>query len=427
LAFLLWRQPGDTAGQDSGGVSRYPSAMETAPAPHLPATFGALLAPFDRERFLADHYGRKALHLPGPAQRFERLLGWQGLDELLAQTSLWSNHSVAMAISGQSLTPEQFCTWGKNRLGDRVRVPDHAKVAGLLRQGATLVVDFIDRLDPAVRAIAEILEAVLLAPVTASAFISWQRQQGYPVHFDTQEVFALQVAGRKAWRLYSGRFEHPAELKGYRASDLDPETKRAALGQVEMRVELAPGDLLYVPAGQFHEALALEEASLHVSFGVMRPTAHDFLTTLMEALPADPAFRKPLAPGDDLDQHGAWLAELAQRLAAAVANPAGAQELVQFQRAKAFERWGGLTVRDRRVVQRFRVRWPGARLSGQTLTLPGRPAATLPPEAAQLAAWALPQDIVDERRILPALAHLPQPVVVEAVRSLIAAGLLETL
>jgi hypothetical protein len=332
-----------------------------------------------------------------------------------------------MAVAGQSLPPDQFCLWGKNRLGDRVRVPDHAKIAGLLRQGATLVVDFIDRLDPSLRAIAEILEAVLLAPVTASTFISWQRQQGYPVHFDTQEVFALQVAGRKAWRLYSGRFEHPAELKGYRASDLDPESKRAAMGQVETRVELAPGDLLYVPAGQFHEALALEEASLHISFGVMRPTAHDFLTTLMEGLPADPAFRKPLAPGEDLGQHGTWLADLAQRLAAAVSNPARAQELAAFQRAKAFERWGGLTVRDRRVVQRFRVRWLGARLEGQSLALPGRTPAALSPEAARLAAWALPQDVVDERRISPALAPLPQASVVEAVRSLLAAGLFETL
>ncbi|HKY95470.1 MAG TPA: cupin domain-containing protein, partial [Kiloniellales bacterium] len=381
----------------------YPIAMDTAPAPALPQSFGALLAPFDREQFLAEHYGRRALHLPGPAQRFERLLGWQGLDELLAQTSLWSNHSVAMAMAGQPLTPDQFCLWGKNRLGDRVRVPDHAKVADLLRQGATLVVDFIDRLDPGVRAVAEVLEAVLLAPVTASAFISWQRQQGYPVHFDTQEVFALQVAGRKAWRLYTGRFEHPAELKGYRANDLDPETKRAALGQVETRIELAPGDLLYVPAGQFHEALALDEASLHVSFGVMRPIAHDFLSTLLEALPADPAFRKPLPAGDDPAQHATWLADLAQRLGAAIASPARAQELAQFQRARAFERWGGLTVRDRRVVRRFRVRWLGARLSGQRLTLPDRPPTTLSPEAAKLALWTLPQDLIDERRLVAAV------------------------
>jgi hypothetical protein len=411
----------------AGGLRPYPIAMDTAPSPALPQSFGALLAPFDRERFLSEHYGRKALHLAGPAQRFERLLGWQGLDELLAQTSLWSNHSVAMAVAGQNLTPDQFCTWGKNRLGDRVRVPNHAKIAGHLRQGATLVVDFIDRLDPAVRAIAEILEAVLLAPVTASAFISWQRQQGYPVHFDTQEVFALQVAGRKAWRLYSGRFEHPAELKGYRASDLDPDTKRAALGQVETRIELAPGDLLYVPAGQFHEALALDEASLHISFGVMRPTAHDFLTTLLEALPTDPAFRKPLPAGDDAAQHSAWLADLAERLGAAVANPARAQELMQFQRARALERWGGLTVRDRRVVRRFRVRWLGARLDGQSLTLPGRAPATLSPEAAKLAAWALPQDLIDERRLVAALAPLPPPMIAQAVGALVSAGLFETI
>ncbi len=72
-----------------------------------------------------------------------------------------------------------------------------------------------------------------VAPTSASAYVSWQRQQGFAAHFDTQEVFVLQLAGRKAWRLYSGRFDNPAEIQGYRSGDLDPETKRAAMGQVE--------------------------------------------------------------------------------------------------------------------------------------------------------------------------------------------------
>jgi hypothetical protein len=54
----------------AGGLRPYPIAMDSAPSPALPQSFGALLAPFDRERFLAEHYGRKALHLAGPAQRF---------------------------------------------------------------------------------------------------------------------------------------------------------------------------------------------------------------------------------------------------------------------------------------------------------------------------------------------------------------------
>lgn len=393
--------------------------------PGLPQSFGELLAPFDRERFLLEHYGRTPLHVPGPAARFERLLGWAGLDALLAETSLWSNNSIAMALSKETLTPDQYCVRGKDRLGDQVRVPDHAKIVGLMRRGATLVVNYIDRLDPSVRAIAEMLEAVLLAPITASAFISWQRVQGYPPHFDTQEVFALQVAGHKAWRLFSGRFDRPAKLRGYRPMDLSTEAKQKMMGEVESSIQLAPGDLLYVPLGQFHAALAQDEASLHVSFGIQRPTAHDFLTSLFEELPADPAFRQPLPVDDGAAAQASWLSALAERLGAAVANPARAQELAAFQRAKAFERWGGLTVRDRRKVQRFRVRWLGARLDGQSLALPGRPPVTLSPEAARLAAWALPQDLIDERRLVEAMAPLPPPAIGETVQALVRAGLLD--
>lgn len=399
--------------------------MDDARHPGLPQSFGELLAPFDRERFVLEHYGKAPLHVPGPAARFERLLGWAGLDGLLAETSLWSNNSIAMALSKETLMPDQYCVRGKDRLGDPVRVPDYAKVVGLMRRGATLVVNYIDRIDPTVRAIAEMIESVLLAPITASAFISWQRVQGYPPHFDTQEVFALQVAGHKAWRLYTGRFDRPAKLRGYRPMDLSTEAKQQMMGEVESRIELAPGDLLYVPLGQFHAALAMDEASLHVSFGIARPTAYDYLSTLLEQLPADPAFRQPLPLNDDPAGRTAWLADLAERVGAAVGNPARTQELAAFQRAKAFERWGGLTVRDRRVVRRFRVRWIGARMNGDKLTVPGRPPATLSPEAAKLAHWAWPQDLIDERNLVAAMAPMPSPAVAQAVGTLVSAGLLE--
>lgn len=401
-------------------------AYETAGAESGPFTFGALLSPFDRQRFLAEIYGRQPLHLPGRDDRFDGLLGWEGLQELLAATPLWDNRSVALAVDGRTLPPEAFCYWATDRLGDRARRLDVAQIATLLRQGATLVVDFIDRLAPGIRAIAETLECVLQAPVTASAFVSWQRHQGYPPHFDTQQVFALQLVGRKAWRLYRGRFAAPAERNGFRSTDVPPEQKRQMMGEVEARIELTPGDLLYVPAGQFHEALALDEASLHVSFGVMQPTAQDFIESLVEALPQDPLFRTPLPhPDDDSRSRGTALATLSERLASILAAPATDRQLQRFQRAKAYDRWSGLDIAGRRALRRFRVRWRGARLHGNRLSLPAQEAPIeLSPEGAELAAWALSRDLVSEDQILGSGVVTPIAAA-SAVEGLLTAGLLE--
>ena len=362
-----------------------------------PRSLGQLLAPFGRDRFLAEHYGRQALHVPGTAERFAGVAGWQDLDELLAALPLWSDKSLALSLAGQPVPARQWGREGTDRLGDKVRQPDPAKLADWLRQGATLAIDFVDRLLPPVRRLAESLEAALQAPVTASFFLSWQRRQGYPAHFDTQEVFALQLIGRKAWRLYGGGFEAPVDLPGLRSNELTAERKAQLGGPLAQRVELATGDLLYVPAGQFHEALALEEASLHLSLGVMRPTAQDYLAQLLPALAAQSAdLRRPLPPPGDPAAQERFLAALGQHLAAALAGPAGPASLRAHAASRARAHWSGLALQQRRRQARWRVCWPGARLEGSRHQAADGVARELPPAAAALAARLWPLDLVEE-------------------------------
>jgi len=388
-------------------------------------TLAGLLAPFDRQRFMDEHYGQKHLHLKGDPGRFEELFGWQSVDELLESTVLWDNRSVAMSLQGQSLGPKDFCYPAKDRLGDDVQRPHPAKVTDLLNQGATLILDFIDRLNSGARRVSETLEAAFVAPVTASAFVSWQRRAGYSAHFDSQEVFALQIAGHKTWRLYGGRFEAPADLPGYRSPDISPENKKELMGEVETSVEMAPGDLLYVPAGQFHEALTQDEASLHLSLGVMRQTGHDLLKTMMDFFPQMLEVRRTLPHVDAHAANQEALAAMGRRLGEALQKPSLLGQVGMFQRVQAFQNWGGIRVHDRRALRRFRVRWQWARLEGQRYAQAGQPPAELSPEAAQLAEWLWPRDVIDEMEI--GQAPLAPESIAAAAEALIEAGFLEPL
>lgn len=362
-----------------------------------PRSLQELLAPLDRCQFLASHYGRKAVRLSGQPDRFAGLADWSSLDDLLAALPLWSDRSLALSLAGQPIPPREWCREGKDRLGEKVRQPDPEKLAHWLREGATLAIDFVDRLLPPVRRLTEALEAALQAPVTASFFLSWQRRQGYPAHFDTQEVFALQLIGRKAWRLYQGGFEAPVDLPGLRSNELPVEQKRQLLGPLAERFELAPGDLLYVPAGQFHEALALDEASLHLSLGVMRPNMQDFLGSLLPTLAAQSAeFRRALpAPGDPEAQRQ-FLAELGAHLSAKLQSPEALAALNSHQQRRCGERWSGLAVEQRRRLPRWRVCWPGAKLeAGRYVAADGR-SASLDSGAEALARQVWPRDLVEE-------------------------------
>ncbi|WP_204265387.1 JmjC domain-containing protein, partial [Enterobacter hormaechei] len=79
------------------------------------------------------------------------------------------------------------------------------------------------------------------------------------------EVFAIHCVGEKRWRIYANRAENPlAPLEGDDAqARID-----AAKGPVLMDVTLRPGDVLYIPRGYFHDALASSAESLHLTIGI---------------------------------------------------------------------------------------------------------------------------------------------------------------
>src|SRR3546814_6827189 len=101
---------------------------------------------------------------------------------------------------------------------------------------------------------------------------------------------------------------------------------------------MQPGDLLYIPRGQYHDALASSEACLHLSFGITQPTGRDFFTVLMRSLPEDPLFREKLPHFDDLASHDAHVQKLADRLHAILCKPETAEQMRQIQRQRVFRR-----------------------------------------------------------------------------------------
>ncbi len=111
-------------------------------------------------------------------------------------------------------------------------------------------------------------------------------------------MFALQVVGGKRWRLYQGRADNPVEHEIFHnipQADYD-----RMKGPVAAEIDMRPGDLLYLPRGQFHDALASSSASIHVTFSVALPTGLDWLHGIWEAAVRDSMFRADMPlPGDE--------------------------------------------------------------------------------------------------------------------------------
>ena len=73
---------------------------------------------------------------------------------------------------------------------------------------------------------------------------------------------------------------------------------------------MRPGDLLYLPRGQFHDALASSDASLHVTFSCSEPIGLEWLTKLWELAVRDPLFRADLPPCGSAEDEAAFAQHL---------------------------------------------------------------------------------------------------------------------
>ncbi|BBK33598.1 cupin superfamily protein [Stella humosa] len=284
--------------------------------PRLVRRLEGLLAPAGAERFFADTFGRHIAHLPGQPERAADVMGLAELNRLLNQTTVWTQRTLQLVLDGKGILADEYCRPTPDTAGTDALRPVPSLVTGWIRRGATLVLNNISEMNDGLAEIAGALRAATGAAVQANLYFSRRGRQAFNPHFDTHEVFALHCHGEKRWRIFENRADAPTQRTVAAAQATG---RKDAPGAVREEVVLRPGDLLYLPRGQFHDALASSEATIHVTFAVSLPTGADLLRFLADEGVLDGALRQDLAPGrtrkrmtEAADPVAARLAEMAR-------------------------------------------------------------------------------------------------------------------
>jgi len=352
------------------------------------ASFAELLAPFDPEVFFRDCYGRKPLHIRGGADKFRQVMSWSILEGLVNRTSIWSQTSLKLVLDTKPLPAGSYCVSAMGRDGTTVMQPSAPLVNDWLAKGASLVLNDIDALTPGLVSVARVLEDGLDTKVQANLYCSWKAHKAFLSHMDTHDVFAVHVEGRKQWLVYEGRAEHPINHPMFKG--MPQEAIDKAKGKVLMDIVMEPGDLLYIPRGQYHDALAESGGTVHIAFGATSVIGIDIVTALIEAAVHDPLLRANLprrAEGEEV--LAAHLEQLAKRLQGILGQESFTQAVSGFQRAYRYPREGVAL-----PIDRFSADW---RLTGPDFTveegaagplLKGpKGAVPIPPPAMAAVAW----------------------------------------
>ncbi|MGD9830332.1 MAG: cupin domain-containing protein [Hyphomicrobiaceae bacterium] len=392
-------------------------------------TFRQILDPVTPEEFFATYFQKKPLHIPGTPDKFARVCTWSDWNDLVNMTDIWSDRSFKMVLDCETLDAGDYCRPSASRDGIRMMRPHPPRVAALMQQGASIVLDLIEMLSPGIRATTEALQMAFATRVSCNAYCSQNQRQAFPSHFDSTEVIALHVEGRKTWRVYKGRFPEPLERPGYNHPSFSPEHHERAKGELLMEVELKPGDLLYLPKGVYHDALASSEACLHLSFGLTEARGLDFLQWLVGSLDQLEVVRQALPRFDDIEAHEAHVRRIAAAVKEVLDTPDMAQQFRAEQRLKAFENMTHIRMPGG-SSKRYRVAASGVRLvrrgqDWQIVSARGKGACEARDEAA--VRWVLERDHFDlasltrafegdgEQRMLAILETLASIGVVEAL------------
>ena len=240
----------------------------TEPEPAIDRDWYAwLIDPLPTEEFERDYYEQQLLHVRRQAPPYYAdLLAVTDLDIVLGTHS--ARHPDIRLVRGDGeVSPGEYTN-------DAGRVQP-LEVARHFDDGATVVFNQLHTRVPALARLCVALGRRFSSRVQTNVYLTPPDAQGFAPHWDTHDVFVLQVSGTKRWSIYDTKVRLP--LRGQRFEAGTPP------GDVNDEFELGPGSAVYLPRGLMHSARSTGQASLHVTLGLTAFTWAEFLVESVTA------------------------------------------------------------------------------------------------------------------------------------------------
>ena len=223
---------------------------------------------------------KKYIHIKPKSAEVRQVMDLQKLNEMMSRHDSWNASNFNLVLDRQRIDFHKISTQGVN-LGFNKISPDPEKVQSYIKKGASLVLNDIIYLSKDVKKFASDLQNITLGKCQANLYFSMQSHQAFGPHFDTHDVFALHCAGEKTWNVYEFLEDNPINHPIFKSK---PEERIKMAGKVVDQVHMEPGDLLYLPRGKFHDALASKSGAIHIAFGITYLKPIDIIQFIWEEL-----------------------------------------------------------------------------------------------------------------------------------------------
>ncbi|MEQ6473109.1 cupin domain-containing protein [Comamonas sp. wu1-DMT] len=240
--------------------------------------------PISIKKFEQDYLGKKYAFFE---KAHNLKMDWSEIDQTLYSWDVSDKH-FKLVKGSENLTSKVLETY--QDIG-RVRTRIIKEILyEELSNGATLLLDRLDIKNEKINNITFDIGRFYGEKAICNGYISFRDDPAFKKHWDTHDVFAVQIKGRKLWKIYSPTFEYP--LVHQKSISHIPECPDSPV----FEVVLNEGDVIYIPRGWWHEVSPINgEPTFHIAVGIHYPKIKDYINWVCNTLLDDNViFRKSI-------------------------------------------------------------------------------------------------------------------------------------
>ena len=234
--------------------------------------------PLGNNHFFSNNFRKKYLHKREFINDANSVVSLEILDDMLSKSNIWNNKNFKMMLDQKTLNFNDYSSMSIDITGSNNR-PDVDKVQKLVSKGASIILNDIEKYNTNLLKISDELQRLTQGRCQGNLYFSMASHKAFGPHFDLHDVFAFHFEGEKVWNIYENIEDSPINHHFFHISS-EERIKRA--GKLVEQVTLKPGDLLYIPRGQYHDALASKNGAIHVAFGLTYFKPIDLMSSLWE-------------------------------------------------------------------------------------------------------------------------------------------------
>ncbi len=244
--------------------------------------FAELLSPLTGDDFFSHHHEKTPLHISrSDNTHFAGLLSIEKIDQLLSSGEHYFP-GIQLTQSSQPVSPLEYAQ-SNDKINIRRLIQRH-------HAGATIVISQADKHLSELAGFTRRMQGDFQLLCQTNVYLSPPGKQGFNPHYDSHDVFILQVSGSKTFNFYSGGIDLPLSNHQF-------DSEKTSAGELTESTHLQAGDTLYIPRGVLHDAVAHDDTSLHITLGVYNITVLQLLQeTLQVAAEKQLAYRQSLPP-----------------------------------------------------------------------------------------------------------------------------------